>query len=74
VSTGIYRGWDAWSQRRENDERRLAGAGEGSGGAYAHPPDDAGASWGACLLWIRRQGWLSRVDAWMIAWVQESRS
>lgn len=36
-------------------------------------PDDWSATHGACLLWIRRQGWMGKVDDWMIDWVMGAR-
>lgn len=39
-----------------------------------NPPDDQSATHGACLLWIRRQGWGARVEPWMIQWVMDGRS
>ena len=36
-------------------------------------PDDWSATYDACLLWIRRQGWMSKVEQWMIDWVMSTR-
>ena len=62
---------DRWIEEQWANDMRLR-----IGGPPASPkaPDAESADRDACLLWIRRQGWMGRVEEWMIEWVREGRA